>query len=88
MKLLALVLLAAVQAHAAVVAEATNGEARLELHDEAGPCLGAARLAVFSRGPERLPGCWIFVDNRVQIAFLDGDIVRLPAGVFAKPKSS
>lgn len=88
MRLLALVLLAATQAHAAVIAEAVNGDARLELHDDAGPCLGAARLAVFTRGREKVPGCWVFVDNAVQIAFLDGETARLPPGVFSKPKSS
>lgn len=88
MKLLALALVAAAQANAAVVAEAVNGGMRIDLHDETGPCLGPARLAVFSRGPEKVPGCWVFLDGDVQIAFLDGDIARLPAGVFRKPKTS
>lgn len=89
MRLIAASLLAlASVTHAAVIAEASNGEAHLALHDEAGHCLGSARLAVFSRGPERIPGCWKVTPPFVSIAFLDGDAIQVPMGAFKPPKGS
>lgn len=72
---------------AEVIAELTHQDARIQLHTDAGPCVGAARWALYTKGPERIPGCWIFINgNTVQIAFLDGDIAQIPVGAFQEPK--
>lgn len=79
-------LLLAIGAHAAVIAVAQEGKNRLELHDQAGHCLGQARLAIFADGVQRIPGCWVARTEAVTIAFLDGDFVTLPFAVFRKPQ--
>jgi hypothetical protein len=70
----------------APVAEYREGDARVELYAEVGPCVGSARWAVFLQGPVRVPGCWILMEDSVQIAWLDGDFTRVPARVFRKPE--
>lgn len=66
------------------VAEYREGDARVELYAEAGPCVGNARWAIFLQGPVRVPGCWLLAGDSVQIAWLDGDFTRMPANVFRK----
>lgn len=73
-------------AHAAVIAVAQQGKHRLELHDEAGPCLGPARLAIYSDGAQKVPGCWLVRPDGVTIAFLDGDLATIPLVAFKKPE--
>lgn len=68
------------------IAEYRNGDARVELYAEAGPCVGIARWAVYLQPPVRVPGCWLWVGDSVQIAWLDGDFSRVPARVFRKPE--
>jgi hypothetical protein len=74
----------AVKADVVGVVEAED--ARLYLHEEAGPCVGGARLArhVAKDGKE-IPGCWVFVQGRVQVAFMDGDMALIPPAVVRKP---
>ncbi len=83
--LVAAALLLASAAHAAVVAVAQQGQHRLELHDQAGHCLGEARLAVYADDKQRIPGCWLVRAEGVSIAFLDGDHIVVPAAAFRKP---
>jgi hypothetical protein len=68
------------------VAEYREGDMRVELYAEAGPCVGSARWAVFLQGPVRVPGCWLLTGDSVQIAWLDGDFSKVPARVFRKPE--
>lgn len=71
---------AVLPAQARVVAVATSGDgARVELHDQSGPCVGAARLAehVAADG-QKVPGCWLADSEAVQISFLDGERGRIP----------
>ena len=87
MKTIAACLLALASAsNAAVIAEAVEGDLRLELHDEAGPCLGEARLAVYWQGKERIPGCWKLRPPVVTIVFLDGDLARVSIDLFKRPE--
>jgi hypothetical protein len=79
-------LLLAIGAHAAVIAVAQQGKQRLELHDQAGHCLGEARLAIFSDGAQRIPGCWLARAEHVTVAFLDGDHVAVPFALFRRPQ--
>jgi hypothetical protein len=75
-------------AAAAVIAVAIEGPVRLELHDEPGPCLAGARLAVWTDGKARVPGCWR-VDTaagRVSVAWLDGDASVVDVRVFREPE--
>lgn len=76
----------AVAAQAAVIAVAQDGARRLDLHDQAGHCLGQARLAVFTDGVQRVPGCWLVKPDAVTIAFLDGDFITVPLAAFRKPQ--
>lgn len=87
MRTLAACLLALAGAsQAAVIAEVAQGDLRLELHDEAGPCLGHARLAVFYQGLVRVPGCWTLRGAQVLIVFLDGDMAEVDVQLFRRPK--
>lgn len=72
-------------AQADVVAEARAGNMVLELHSDAGPCVGSARWAILIKPPERIPGCWILTTEGVQIAFLDGQMARVPIQAFREP---
>lgn len=79
-------LLLAASAHGAVIAVAQQGKIRLELHDQPGHCLGEARLAIFSDGTQRIPGCWLARAEGITIAFLDGDHVAVPFALFRRPQ--
>jgi hypothetical protein len=84
-----LLLLMAGAVHAAPVAVATSHDgATLTLHDEAGPCVGGARLAVW-RGVDGqiVPGCWVIARAHIRIAYLDGDVDAIEPTVFRKPTS-
>ena len=73
-------------AAAAVIAVATDGDRRAELHDQPGPCVGAAKLAVFIQGPVRVGGCWVMAEPEVvQIAWLDGEVSNAATRHFRKP---
>lgn len=75
-------------AAAAVLAVAIDGTVRLELHDDPGPCLAGARLAIWSDGKARVPGCWRPVPgaNQVAVAWLDGDSSLVDMRVFREPE--
>ena len=75
-------------AAAAVIAVAVEGPVRLELHDEPGPCLAGARLAVWTDGKVRVPGCWRPVPGagQVAVAWLDGDASVVDVRVFREPE--
>jgi hypothetical protein len=88
MKLIAAAaLLAAGSVQAQALAEYVEGDARIELHRDAGPCVDNARWAVFFRGMVRVSGCWILAGGVVQIAWLDGDVSQVPLRVFREPRS-
>lgn len=83
-------LLTPAKAYAGVVVEAkaTNG-ALIQLHDEVGPCVDGARVAVWT-SPDRkskVPGCHKVSDaGMVSISWLDGDASTLPAQIFKVPE--
>lgn len=79
-------LLAAGLAHGAPIVEVTDGDVRVELHADAGPCQHGALWAVFYRGRERTSGCWRLVGADIFIAWLDADASRIPARLFREPK--
>lgn len=88
MRTLAAVLLALAGAsHAAVIAEVREGDRLLQLTDEVGPCLGNAKVAVWSQGEQRVPGCYVVLpaSMTVHIAFLDGDAAEVPISIFKAP---
>jgi hypothetical protein len=68
------------------IAEVRAGDTRVELHREPGPCVGTARWAVFIEDKVRVPGCWILVEESVQIAWLDGSASVIPSRAFRKPE--
>jgi hypothetical protein len=74
---LALVALSA-QAGPIAVAQSADG-ARVVLHDHAGPCVGAAKLAEYF-GPDgtMVQGCWLAFPNTITVAFLDGERGTIP----------
>lgn len=73
-------------ASGSLVAEAQEGNVRIELHDVPGPCQGNALWAQYQEGKVRISGCWVLAGNAVQIVWLDGDMSRIDARVFKKPK--
>jgi len=73
-------------ASGSLVAEAQEGNVRIELHDVPGPCQGNALWAQYQEGKIRISGCWVLAGGTVQIAWLDGDVSRIDARVFKKPK--
>ena len=82
-------------AKAEPVAMATNSDgATVTLHDDAGPCVHGALLAVFASPDRRqsIQGCWRFTEHQgepyVSVAWLDGDMYLYRRGVFAKAKAS
>lgn len=80
-----LALVIAFPVRAAVIAEAAAGDVKVELHDVAGPCLAPARLAVFTRGQVRIPGCWKGSPAGVMVNWLDGDRDDIPLPAFKEP---
>jgi hypothetical protein len=73
-------------ATATLIAEAQEGNVRVELHDVPGPCQGRALWAQYQEGKIRISGCWVIAGEIVQIAWLDGDVSQIAARVFKKPK--
>jgi hypothetical protein len=83
--------LVATTASAAVIAEAeVSPGVVIQLHDEAGPCVGSARLAVYieAASQQRIPGCWTQSGEMIGIAFLDSDTGRVPVAALKKPRPS
>ena len=79
--------LLAMPAQAGVMAEIVEGDERLELHDDAGPCQREARWAVLYQGRAQTSGCWLFrSDGRVTIAWFDGGFWAVPASAFKEPR--
>lgn len=80
----------AFNASAATLAVATSADgATIALTDEAGPCVGEARLAIW-RSPDaklRVPGCWKNLGPAIHVAFLDGDMAQIPIQELKKPTS-
>lgn len=70
-----------------LVAEAQEGNVRIELHDAPGPCQGNALWAQYQEGKIRISGCWIIAGETVQIAWLDGDVSQIPARAFRQPRN-
>jgi hypothetical protein len=61
------------EAKAIAFAQSADG-ARIVLHDEVGPCVGAAKLAEYiPLSGTRVLGCWLALSNSVTVAFLDGE---------------
>lgn len=88
----AIALLAALAAPLAVarligiVPAGVNGNGRIELHDESGPCVASARRAdYFSANGDRTPGCWVTDGILVSVVFFDGDAVQFPVTVVRQP---
>jgi hypothetical protein len=73
-------------ATATLIAEAQEGNVRVELHDVPGPCQGRALWAQYQEGKIRISGCWVIAGEIVQIAWLDGDVSQIAARIFKKPK--
>ena len=53
-----------------------------------GPCLGTARLAIYTDGTVRTPGCWRWLPQMgiVAIAWLDGDFSQVAPAQFREPE--
>lgn len=80
----------ALSATAGSIATATSSDgASITLMEEAGPCVGGARLAVYVSpdAKSRVPGCWKLAGGMVVVAFLDGDMAQIPVGDLKKPTS-
>ena len=83
----AFLVLACAAAHAAVpgLTVATDS-GRIDLYEEAGPCVGQARRAEYvPKKGDPIAGCGVFTGQGVRIVLLDGDSSTLPAAVFQKP---
>jgi len=84
--LAAVFLVCCTDSKAADIVEAPGEEGTLILTDEAGHCVGIAKLAkwVGKGGAPVIPGCWRGVEGGVQVAFSDADAARYPLHVFRK----
>jgi hypothetical protein len=71
-------------AQAAVIAEATDGKVRVELHDQNAHCQDGAMLALYHQDGKTTTGCWRQVGQFIQFAWSDADIARVPASLFKK----
>lgn len=63
----------------------------ITLHDNAGPCVGRARLAVWQAKNESItpiPGCYLVAPAGARVAFLDGDVVFVTADRLVKVSGS
>lgn len=81
----------ATSAHSTVIQTVEAPDGRIDLHDESGPCVNAGLRAEFTdrKTGEKIAGCWVAVSkDLVQIAFLDGDIARVPTSAFKRPAES
>jgi hypothetical protein len=81
-------LMASLPALAGVAAVVDGPQGSLLIHDTTGPCMGSARFAEFvsNDGKLRIGGCWVSNGELMQIAFLDGDMARVPIAALRKPK--
>jgi hypothetical protein len=62
--------------------------ARVVLHGGPGPCVGEAKLAVWTRpGAPPVLGCWIVAGVGVWVSFLDGERADIPAGRLVRVES-
>jgi hypothetical protein len=62
-----------VDAKAIAFAQSADG-ARIVLHDDAGPCVGNAKLAEYiPLDGKQVQGCWLALSGSVTVAFLDGE---------------
>lgn len=89
--LLALALLGASSGVAAPVAETPGvSGSRVVLTDEVRHCVGGAHYAEWrsADGQVVVPGCWVLRGRVVQVAFADGDAVRVPLSAFVQSKES
>ncbi len=71
-------------AQAAVIAEATDGKVRVELHDQSGHCQDGAKLALYHQDGKTTTGCWRLEGQFIQFAWSDADIARVPVSLFRK----
>lgn len=76
---------------AVATATASDGSV-ITLHTGRGPCVGEARLAVWTAPPgkiisEPVPGCWLLTSGVVTISFLDGERADIPARLLVKASS-
>jgi hypothetical protein len=67
-----------------------RGGVSVEFHNERGTCVAPALRAEYvAKGGEKTPGCWRVLSRAVvQVAFMDGDFLQLPADLIKPPKSS
>lgn len=56
--------------------------------DEAGPCVGGAKLAIYIDGAQRIPGCYREEGPIIGIAFLDADTMRVPKSMLRRAKDA
>ena len=78
--------LLASQAFAAVVATADTEGGRIDLHSDAGRCVGNAKRAEYiGADGEHIDGCWVVARGGVQVAFMDGDVAQIPMSAIRKP---
>ena len=85
--LLALLSLVITPLQAKVLAVATSPDgARVVLHDEAGPCVGEAKLAEhIAPNGDKVQGCWLAAPGIVNVSFLDGERGSIPVAHLQRP---
>lgn len=73
---------------AAVIGEVESSTGRIDLMDEAGPCVDGARAAAYvPRHGKTIPGCWVAGGSVVFVVFFDGDTARVPVSAVRPPKT-
>ena len=84
---LIVVALAALPVQAKVLAVAVSPDgARVVLHDEAGPCVGEAKLAEhIAPNGDKVQGCWLGAPGIVNVSFLDGERGSIPVAHLRMP---
>lgn len=72
------------------IAVSSNSPERIELSDTVGACVAGAKEARWVGGNDvaQVPACWRLVGGVVELAFLDGDSVRIPMQAFKPVKAS
>lgn len=86
--LAALLCASSAQAELMGVVDAQNGVV-VNLHREAGPCVGGARRAEYVDvvKKQNIPGCWAVQGGGViQVAWFDGDADAIPLSAVRLPK--
>ena len=81
MKCLLVLAALALPVQAEVILTVKAPEGRIDLMSEQGRCLGDSHEALFTdaHSGNLVPGCWIPLSaDLVQVAFLDGDIAKIP----------